>query len=538
MSDYYSFYSLEQDVQIESIGALFKGANKTRWGINLQFFPPQNKRSLTVSYAPVLARKRVLNPTGESVPRGWKETFSISDTKSWKVAKIEDCPINGLGNLHDKDQFCFVFEIAGGKTIYLPQFELARALFLRDGYLARRALESKSLDLDFDIIRDWENGAARINVMPTSGYPLRHFNELQSRNYLSWILLDSQARKSFESISWYLNKHSYKTGGYWIWNFRFDPPELPGAYFSLRGRFDKKTGALFVYEIDKIRRIRTDVPNEIEMYHPEFSMPSPENAQDGNPAAPAEDIEGFRLHDDESANADRSRLIIQGEKVESEFTKAFITNRISKKKRRITSVIPDEDKGEGHVLDVSAEEPIVGQGRSGADWDTIKDLTDNVHLFESKFSCFLEMIKVMVNYDGCEKYSKTIYKLPYVPHCSKHRLSTDSNPRCMAVIELQVNGTYVTLLEVDTSDAEKAISTKVLVIRDHTTWKYDLQRITVELVRSSLVWPSKLLTQLCGKNGHIGIMHPRSVKSHNGLLLPDTIEGWAARCYGRIKRIL
>lgn len=108
----------------------------------------------------------------------------------------------------------------------------------------------------------------------------------------------------------------------------------------------------------------------------------------------------------------------------------------------------------------------------------------------------------------------------------------------MAVIELEVQGKHVILLEVDTSDAEKALSTKVLVLRDSSKWKDDLNKIMYGLVRGSLVWPSKVLNQICGKKGHIGIKHPKCAGGHKGLLLPDTIDGWAGRCYGRILSLL
>lgn len=535
MSDDYVFDQIDPDVRIDSIGSLFKASGGSRWGVNLQFYPSQKKSSLTISNAPILARRRILNPTADYGRKGWEENFYISSTRSWEVEKIGNCPI--ASSVMDNEQFCFVFQIGGGKTVYLPQFELARALFLRDGYLARTAIESESLDLDFDVISDLESGKAYINVMPTSGYPLKSFNELDSRNYLSWILLDEQARKSYESISLRQKKFGYQSGGYRKWDFSFEPPELPGAFFSVRGRFDKKTRSMFVYEIDKIRSIKADIPDEIEMHHPEFTIPSPEQNKKGTPVAPAGEIKGFCLHDNEAANADGSRLIIQGEQIEAEFTKPFITNRVSTKKRKVASVVPGEGKSEDHVLDVSAEEPMAGYGRAGADWNTAKDLTDNAHLFENKFNCYLTMVERMATFDGCIMRSNKIHKLPFVPRCSKHRLSTDGNPRCMAVIDLQVGGKLVTLLEVDTSDAEKALSTKALLVREYSTWEEDLSKIMTELVRGSLVWPSKLLTQLCGSGGHIGIKHPQAARGHNGLLLPDTTEGWAARFYGRVQNL-
>ena len=535
MSDYV-FPQFDSDVRIDSIGEMFKAKDHTRWGVNLQLYRPQKKSSLTISNAPILARKRYLNPTINHDLKGWGESFYISSMKEWQAARIGDCPIKSLEK--DKRQFCFVAPMRGGKTAYLPQFEFGRSLFFHDGYLSRTALMPECLDLDFNVSTDWSNNRAYIEIMPISGYPLGSFNDLDRRNYLSWILLDEQARKSYESIGLHQKKYGYQSGNYRMWDFSFDPPELPGAYFSVRGWFDQETKSIFVYEIDKIKRIKADIPDEIDMFHPEFTTPSQERNEKGMPVAPSGDIAGARIHDDEDANADGSRIILPSDKVESEFSKAFITNRISKKKRKVSSAIPDEGESERHILDVSAEEAIAGQGYAGADRSITNDVTEKAHLYESKFDCFLDMVNVMTSYDGCVRHSKKIYELPPVARCTKHRLSTDGNPRCMAVIVLEVQGKHVILLEVDTSDAEKALSTKVLLPRNYSEWENDLNKVMYGLVRKSLNWPSKVLDQICGEGGHIWIRHPKCAGGHIGLLLPDTIEGWAGRFYGRIEEML
>ncbi|GEM_PF-4749425 len=204
----------------------------------------------------------------------------------------------------------------------------------------------------------------------------------------------------------------------------------------------------------------------------------------------------------------------------------------------MSSVIPDEGEGEGHVLDVSAEEPIAGHGRAGADWNTTHDVTDKAHLFESKFDCFLDMVNVMASDYACVRLSKRIYQLPQVAGCTKHRLSTNGNPRCLAVIELEVHGKRVILLEVDTSDADKSLSTMVLRPCNYIEWEDNLNKIMVSLVRKSLKWPSKFVKSICVSGGRVGINHPRCAGGHKGLLLPDVIVGWAGRFYGRIEEMV
>lgn len=537
--DKYTFAHLDSDVQLNSIGSLFKKKNGTSWGINLLFNPRQKKSSLTISNAPVLVRKRILNPTKEYTSRGWEEEVYITSTEKWQVGTVADCPIKGVASFHERNQFCFIFGINNGKKVFLPQFELGRALFLRDGYLARTALEPECLDLEFDIIHDKDNGKARINVMPNAGYPLKQFSNLESRNYLSWILLDAQASKSYRSIGLYQKTEGYDSGEYRHWNFRFDPPPLEGAHFSLRGRFDKESQSFFVYEIVKIGQVNADIPDIIEIYHPKFTIPNPKKNKIGPSAASTGSIKKINIHDDDDSNADKGRLIIHGEKVEFEFTKPFITNRISGKKRVVISTSSGEPEEDEHNSNVSLGEPVTGQGRTSADWNTIRDLTKNDHLFRSKFDCFLDMIERMTSYSGCELLSERIKKLPQVPRCSKHLLANDGNPRCIAIITLMIKEQRIILLEVDTSDFESPLSTIGLVIHNDDIWERELKNIMQKLVSSSLVWPRKAtFTKIFGETGHVRIVHPRSVDSQKGSFLPDVVRGWAARCYGRLLSIV
>lgn len=97
----------------------------------------------------------------------------------------------------DKRQHCFCF-LANNIQIYLPQLELARVLFLHDGYLSRSALEPDYLRSEFSIEYPGPN-VAWVNVLPSSSYPLKSLDDYESRRLLSWILIDPDARASYES---------------------------------------------------------------------------------------------------------------------------------------------------------------------------------------------------------------------------------------------------------------------------------------------------------------------------------------------------
>jgi len=73
-----------------------------------------------------------------------------------------------------------------------------------------------------------------------------------------------------ESITKYQKLNGEERGQYRNWNFQFDPPPLCKAKLSVRGIFDRDSNCLFIFEIDAIRRLKADIPESIEIYHPDF----------------------------------------------------------------------------------------------------------------------------------------------------------------------------------------------------------------------------------------------------------------------------
>lgn len=528
----FKFEGLGDDVRVQSLGSLFRRVDGQRWGVNVGFYPKQDKSSLTMSNAPVLARRAVLNPTKDHDSRGWQQSFQIKSTQYWTTKKIKECPaIDNLSHV-EANQNCFVFKIQDGKTVYLPHFELARALFFHDSYLSRTAIEPDCLAAEFDVTVVKELRKAFISVMPSAGYSLKLFNEPGCRKVLSWILLDSEARSSYESIGRYQKLDGWKKGQYRNWDFQFDAPPLPGVELNVRGKFDPKSNCLFVFEIDAVRNLKADIPGDIEIYHPDFEV-SVRGKGKGGFSPIAKRPGNHAVHDGSDANANNQRVIIRPSSLDIEFDKAFKTSKVANKQRQARSGRLDKELSGEASTNVSTEESIEGQGLPGADWDNINDITDDAYLYENKFTCFLEMLDLMVDKHSCVINSKQIRKLPEIPGFSKHLLSTDGNPRCLAVIEIKAANITYHVLEVDTSDAGKPLSTQLLKLKPTEKWIKDLEELEKELVRSSLRWPTKLLIKLCGQGNNAGVPHPKS--KHGGMLDPNSIVMWAQRFSGWMK---
>ena len=89
------------------------------------------------------------------------------------------------------------------------------------------------------------------------------------RNTIAWILLDPNARNSFTSIARNLNVESVFNKTLRTWSFRFTPPDLKGWELGYKGKLDRASKSLLVYEITALD-IVSDIPSMVEFRYPTF----------------------------------------------------------------------------------------------------------------------------------------------------------------------------------------------------------------------------------------------------------------------------
>lgn len=528
------FDCFDDDVEIKGIGNYFRSISGNTWSVDLKLYPKQSRNYLTASNASELIRGHILNPVNEKDKVGWKRSFRISDATLWEIRTLGDCPASRSEKWSNPHQLCFVFMIDDGITVYLPHFELARTLFFHGGYLSRTAIESECMKAEFSVEIDEENNAF-IEVMKSSGFSVSHLNEPKTRNYLAWLLLNNDARTSFESIARYQRLKGQDFQKYRRWDFQFDPPPLKGVGLRVHGQYSEEDKVLFVYQIDQIEGIPNKKYKSISMWHPDFEHSIPGGGHMVQPAGAPQEAP-LTIHDDVVSNANMQPVLMDGNKVSIEFQHPFyVSKKTTKAKKRPTSETSDESKD--NITSVSTEEGVADRGLPGGEWDTLEDDTDYEGLFESKFECFMKMIDVLIKQHGCVLLDKWTTQLQPVGKGRKHLLSTDDTPRNIAVAALQVEGKIVHLLEVDTSDAEQSLSTQILILESLATWNTEIKKLKTELVKSSLRWPQKLLEKLCGPGRHKGVNHPQAPAGNKGVLAQDSIAGWAARIFGWMLRL-
>lgn len=522
------FKGVENDSKIKEIGSVFRRHGGSDWNINVTLTPHQQKQYFGFSQVPILARRRVLNVTKALPQAGFTRSVIIASTRFWEVEQIKACPIPAVNRTRDAKQWCFVFE-SGETRYFLPQIELARVLFLHTAYLARLSLIHDGLSQEFDVQRANELNEAWINILPTSSLPLNSRRDDALRQRLAWILLDEDARYSFESIATYQLKDGHDTNKYRLWDFQFDPPALAGAELALRGHYEPDVNAFFVYEIDGISKLPSSCPANVDVIDPRYSKGQLGQGRTelADPQAGADAI----IDDDEVPNTDLAEVQIDAPSFKFELARPLTTTRISAGKTRAEGHEKDEKKTaspKNNSIEVSTDESSIHGILSPADYITAGEKNDDSNIYTDKFKAFDAMVQQLVNTSDCVHIHREIRKLPAIYGYSKHLLG-DGSLRYLAWHVLKVGNNVYSLVEVDTTDNRSSLSTLLLKQKSGSfSWKKYIGELETQLIKHSLVWPSSFLKQTL-KNSYKRISHPKSPPENKGLLHRESIQKWAER---------
>jgi hypothetical protein len=385
-----------------------------------------------------------------------------------------------------------------------------------------------TLQAEFDVVVNKSTGVASIDAMPSCTYKIDYFNEPGCRRLLSWILINENVRRSYESIGRYQLLEGKNRGQYRVWDFKFDPPALANTRFSVKGWFDPNSKSMFVHEIEGLSDIPIDLPELVLFSHPDFTK-SVSGQGIGSYAASAERPSEHNVDDEASASLNNKTVIIRPPSITMLFDKPVQTLKVAQKKRTSSSGKPDDDAPEKASTDVSIDETSTSGELPSADWDNIDDQTDDSHLYLSKFDSFFKMLELLESECGCKTTANQIRKLPKVGRSGRHILKTDGSPRCLSVVTVICNKRLFHLLEVDTSDDAKSLSTRLLVVNNLVNWGDQLMELEKKLMKGSLSWPTDFLDFICGIKNHKSISHPQTTSDNKGLLELDSLSKWAQR---------
>lgn len=526
---------IHDNSQIKAIGNIYRPIEGKDWKINLQLEPEQGKQALKISKLPLLARRRVLNATEPSPLSGYKLECVIGDGH-WEEVKVGDCPLPGLAQRQDREQWCFRFK-QDGVQFYLPQLELARVLFLYEPYLCRMAMHPGGLAEEFDIQLLEDPDSIQINLLPSTNLPKHVRSDHELRRALALVVLDPDMRRSFESISKYQVENGEDLDQYRVWQFRFDPPPLNQVHLTVRGHYDPKIATMFVYEVYGLEGVESNHPHNIHFFDPEFEHQIPGKGT----AKPVQAINlpEVEIDDDELPVATGiQELVLESPQVVRSYRNPAHTTRSGKDKKRLAGGRKEDDLDEDQNDEIGSvgidESSNSGQVMPGG-IDGVDDQSDDAKNYAGRFQAFDAMVKVLVESKGCKKISSMHRQLPKNAGHSKPLL-VDGNPRCWSIQILSFGYSRFALMEVDTQENRSRLST--LLVKqpeDNFDWKSVISELGTRVVRNSLQWPTKYLDSIFPSDHLQRISHPRTSSDNKDLLETESILHWADRVLNKMQ---
>ncbi|RUH99053.1 transposase [Pseudomonas aeruginosa] len=429
-------------------------------------------------------------------PSGFQKTVVLPVVDTWRERPLGECPRLArrlAANPEISEQRCFVFE-TDGLTVWLPKFELARKLFFHAAFIVRAAFEPNGLDMAFTIYR--ESDAVHIHTPTKTGAPSQLLRVKGYRDHFSWLLLNQDVKRSFESIWQSLNQEQERVSqvsAYARWKFDFTAPiSLAGTTMHVRGPFDPKSNELLVWEIETLQGLRFTHRGDVFFHHPALKLPvRGENTGCMPVPSGAEEVEVDA--DGEPTAAKEPRLIhlpVEGINFDGQLTNKIAYNgeRAGTHGKRVDDEHPLG--GESTVFGVA--DPVRGGSIAPGEFQLLGD-GEIQQRFSERFSQLSELIKQITQESDIELLSLDVAPLPQVPRCRYHMID-DETPRCYLLARFRLeNRSERYLLEIETSDNRKRMSTRIMGIKASIEdARQCIDRILRGVVKGSLRWPSTM----------------------------------------------
>lgn len=526
---------IQNNSKIIAIGSLKKRAEHSAWRINVQVQPDHKDLSFGVSQIPLLARRRMLNATQRTDVAGFSMNLLLNKVE-WKSVMIKECPIPGVAQYRDSEQWCFYFDHLNTK-VFLPQLELARVLFLYEPYLCRLAMIERGLAQEFDIKPLDDPNSIQINILDSCTLPKHIRGDYELRRALASVILDPDMRKSFESIARYEKIDGLDKTGYRFFKFRFDPPPLDQVTLSVRGHYDESINAIFVYEIHGVRGLRYNHPRNVHFFDPDFkkAIPAPGKPRQVNP----NERKQPQINDQDPLKPQTANeWVLDSPQVMRTFIDPAHTTRNGTDQLRPYGSKEEKDDDEGDTNSREQEVSTDEASRLGqiptAGIDGLDDQSDDAHNYADRFHAFAAMVEILQR-KGCLKENHFLRKFPAIAGRSKHLLD-DGNPRLWSVHLLNLKSVQFALMEVDTFGDRSQLST--LLIRQpakNFDWNSALHEIEWRVIKEHLKWPTTYIEANFPANAVQRIPHPKTSSGDKTFLEADSVQHWADRILARMQ---
>lgn len=470
-----------ENSKIMYVANVFKFKHLKSWNLELCVTSAKQDQILhtRLSNLPALAKRRVINPSdGQSRKGGY--TFSLGDisTSNWQVGTDSE----GGGNTF---VFDYIRSDESTVTVHIPQIEFARVLFFHNAYLARNCIDQGLLSREF-WIQDIQDDSVLVNVLPINSLPLKSFENEGQRRLLAWILIDKNARSSYESIAKNFIEEVQETKDKKTWRFIFSPPRLDNISLETRGWLDKDTGNYYVHEVLGISNISSSLPKTVRFYSEKFKT-GIKGSTKSSGAKSVSLADSNTIDDQQDADIDTKLKTLDVPTTSFSFANAIETRKVVKKRVPSSKGLESEEYEDLVELDISADEATIDGTACQADFSGLDDESEVLELYMQRFEAFKLLIKKLSEQHDIECHEE-LHFLPAIGRSKLHR-TIDGNRRSLLEVRIKTDTFQFVVLEIDTTDNSKPVSTLIIKIYDLDYWDDHIDELLSLVVKSSLHWP-------------------------------------------------
>lgn len=464
---------------------------------------------------------------------GFTKEFVLPRMETWREDVLTNCSRFSKYKAGAKEylqQKNFVFDCNGLK-VWLPKFELARKLFFHAGVLARAAFEPNGLDMLFSIDRSVP-GEIHGYTPDKTGVSAKLLKKRAYQDFFNWLLLNQDARHSYESIWQNLNSQQTNTDRYARWYFDFVPPAiLSNLHVMANGAFDAASNEFLVWELTALHGLNIGISEKVKYHHSIFKK-SVRSEQGGKALSVRGSGNGEVEVDVDSEPTDsKERVLINFPCEGLTFTNVPSTSIAYDGAKNTLYGLKGEDasdEGSTPLLLGIGESSLNGDIASGELQKLSNDETIENPL-KTHFNDLQNLLKGVAKELDISEPEIQILPLPSVKRCSMHLLSCGSSRRYLVAKFALKNGRSRYFLEIDTSDQKKKLSSRVIEFVSGLDEHKELQLLMRRLVKQSLSWPERKMKEVCSLV--CSIRHPNGDTSQS---LKERKERWI----GRINAVL
>ncbi|MGP5069709.1 MULTISPECIES: Tn7-like element transposition protein TnsE [Psychrobacter] len=479
-----------ENSKIMHIANVFKFKHLKSWNLELCVTSARQDQILhtRLSNLPALAKRRVINPSdGHSRKGGYPFSLSHISTSNWQVGTDSE----GSGNTF---VFDYIRSDESTVTVHIPQIEFARVLFFHNAYLARNCIDQGLLSREF-WIQDIQDDSVLVNVLPISSLPIKSFENEGQRRLLAWILIDKNARSSYESIAKNFIEEVQETEDKKTWRFKFSPPRLDNISLETRGWMDKDTGNYYIHEVLGISNISSSLPKTVRFYSEKFKT-GMKNSAKGSGAKSVSSADSNTLDDQQDADIDNKLKTLDIPTTSFSFANAIETRKVVKKRVPSSNGLEPEEYEDLVELDLSADEATIDGTACQADFSGLDDESEVLELYMQRFEAFKLLIKKLSEQHDVKCYEE-LHFLPAIGRSRLHR-TIDGNKRSLLEVRIETDISQFVVLEIDTTDNSKPISTLIIKINDIDYWNDHIDELLSIVVKRSLRWPKAIYLEKFG----------------------------------------